>query len=56
MEDWDAQLEGRVEDLLQEEATYDGSGSSVFIPTILIDIEDGQKMEELFSSDPAVKL
>ena len=42
--------------MIQEDTAYEGTGSTVFIPTILIDKEDGQMIEDLFSSDPAAKL
>ena len=35
---------------------YDGTGSSVYIPTLLINKDDGEKIKQLFHDDPAVQL
>ena len=48
------ELEGEIEELIEEEELYDGTGKSVYIPTLLINKQDGQAIMDLFSSDPAV--
>jgi len=50
------ELEGTIDDFVPETALYDGTGSTVYIPTILITQSDGKMIEDLFSSDPAVKM
>ena len=44
-----------VEDLITGKAgPYDGTSSSVYIPTLLINRDDGEKIKQLFNDDPAV--
>ena len=35
---------------------YDGTGNSVYIPTLLINKDDGERIKQLFHDDPAVQL
>ena len=46
-----------VEDFITGPAgPYDGTSSSVYIPTLLINRDDGEKIKQLFHDDPAVQL
>ena len=46
-----------VEDFITGRAgPYDGTSSSVYIPTLLINRDDGEKIKQLFHDDPAVQL
>ena len=51
-----SELEGTIDDFVPETTLYDGTGSTIYIPTILITQSDGKMIEDLFSSDPAVKM
>lgn len=43
-----------VEGFIRNRAqAYDGTGNSVYIPTLLIKKDDGEKIKQLFHDDPA---